>query len=428
MQRRISISQDRRWRRLGLVVAGLAPLTFLLSWTAFRVISRSGSYAAWSAGVLTIVTALSVALVARGAWAARPASRWHLNAILASWAVLTGLTAALLAHAFGLPAGWAAVLGVAAGAVAALAHARKRADVAGLQTVFPLDVTTLADAELLRLATLRPGPYRRLTDEHRAVQRLNHARALTVLAIREGDYDRLVQALPLLHTLLTDGALDVTVARLAAKELVQAENLLAERGRAGGRYAEAIELFARFASESGAPGDLAALHTERAVYLSHLARRITEELEAAGPAVGHPAADARLERLRELHEEGERELRAAVRLTDDRAPEWPDYVAMLGLHLCSGALLTGVDQTDDGVDLCRQALARPSGRGGVKRRGNELFLASALLARFDQSGDPADLDEAERLARRLLRLGNPVEARARTVLLEIAVRHEQLAP
>jgi hypothetical protein len=59
-----------------------------------------------------------------------------------------------------------------------------------------------------------------------------------------------VAALPLLRAAIQDETLDPAVALLAAGDLVSAESLLAERGRYGGRYAAAVELYAQLVVEN----------------------------------------------------------------------------------------------------------------------------------------------------------------------------------
>lgn len=419
-------ARDDRWRRFGLAAACLGPLIFALLWGGFWVVSGSASYAVWAAGAETLAIAVSGTLVARAAWAPRPTGRRTLNVILASWAVLPALLAALLAVAFGAPVGWAAALGAGAGVVAGGVYARQRRDVTAMQTVFPLAVDTLADAELLRAATQQPSDDTAAPAANKAMQRLNHARALTFLATRDDDHDRLVEALPLLRAVLQDQALDPAVALLAAADLVNAESMLAERGRDDGRYGEAVELYARLVRENpGIPAGQATLHENRAGYQQYLARAASEDFNTAELAGDHAGAARALERLRTLHRSVEQELKAALELTDGRAGVRLQYLSSLGSHLCMSFDLLGEDRTDEGVDLCRAALASRAGLTREQRPLNELELAFCLLTRWDQRGDVGDLDEAEALLRRVVRQGNPVEARARALLLEVAVRRDQ---
>jgi CHAT domain len=429
MPSRVSPARDHRWRRLGLAAACLVPPLFGVSWVAYRWLSASAGYATWAAGIQTLAIALSAALAARAAWAARLTGRRQLDVVLASWALLPALTAALLAVAVGVPVGWAALLGVAAGVAAAVFYARLRGRVTALQTVVPLQVETLAEAELLRLATQQPGEDLKLSADQRAVQRLNHARALTFLAMRDDDHHRLVEALPLLRAAVQDPALDPSVALMAASNLVDAESMLAERGRDGGRYGEALDLYARLVEENpGIPAGPPSLHTARAGYQKYLGVIASEDLLAAESAGDETAAGQARERLRTTWRAVEQELVAAVALTDPRTGLHAECLVMLGSHLCTSFDLLDEYRSDEGIGLCRKALSLRAGRTRDQRPLTELSLALCLTMRAEQREDHRDWDEAEALLHRLLRRGNPVEARARRLLLDIAVLREQAGP
>jgi len=81
----------------------------------------------------------------------------------------------------------------------------------------------------------------------------------------------------------------------------------------------------------------------------------------------------------------------------------------------------GENRSDEGVDLCRRALSLRAGRTRAQRPRSELFLAQTLTDRYEQARDSRDADEAEALLRGLVRQGNPIEARAREILLRIAL-------
>jgi hypothetical protein len=98
---------------------------------------------------------------------------------------------------------------------------------------------------------------------------------------------------------------------------------------------------------------------------------------------------------------------------------------MLGSCLCANSAILVRYRMDEGIDLCRDAPRLPAGRDRDNRPLIELPLADNLILRWDYAGDRRDLDEAERRLRRLVRLGNPAEARARELLLEIAVRRQE---
>jgi hypothetical protein len=422
---------DNRWRRLGRAAAVLLPLLFIGLCGAFWLFSGNIRFAAFAAASQAFAVAVSGALIARAAWGPRLAGPRQLNVMLASMAAVPALMAALLAAAFGLSAGPAAAIGAGVGLVAGAGYASQRRRVQELQTRFPMVVDTLGQAERLRAATRAPGDGDGDGDpavpaDSRAMQRLNHARALTSLAMREGDHDRLVEALPLPRAVFADRTLDPAVALLAADDLVNAESMLAQRSRDDTRYAAAVGLYARLVGENPeVTAGQARLHEHRAGYYAFVEQVATDDAVAAESA-GNQAEVARAcERAREAYHAVNRELTAALKLTGDRAEIRPQYLTMLGAHLCLGVDVTGEDRLDEGIGLCRQALALPAGRTRTQRPLSELSLAQALVTRWDHYEDDRDLDEAEGLLRRLMRLGNPVEARAGALLLDIAVRREE---
>jgi hypothetical protein len=417
-----SISGDYRWRRFGRAAAGLLPTFFMITWTGFWSLSGEVSYASGAAGVLTLAAAVSTVLTARAAWAPRLTPRWHLNMIVISWSLTLALTAALILVTRGMPALPAAGCAVAAGTLAAMAYDRQRSRVAALQPVFLLSVETLSDAELLRAATEQPNDDPRVPADQKAIQRLNHARALTILAMRNGDFDRLVEALPTLRTVLQDPRLDPAVALVAARDLVEAQSLLAQHGGDGGRYAASIELYAQLARENPkVPGTGAVLHACRAGYQQYLMTGAAADLKTALAAGDDRGATQAEQRIRAAWFTIERELTCALRLTPGQADVVPEYLTELGVHLSSAWTCVGEDRSDEGVDLCRRALSLRAGRTRGQRPHTELALALALTDRYEQAGDNRDAAEAEALLRGLVRQGNPIEARAREMLVRIAL-------
>jgi hypothetical protein len=388
----------------------------------FVYLSHNVAYGVTAASILTIAAIVSTTLVARAAWAPRLAPRRLLNAILVSWALLPGLAAALLAAACGVPAPWAAGGGLAAGVIAGVVNARRRSQVTAVQQVNILSVETLSEAQLVEAATRESDDDPRAGAGQRAVKRLNRARALVTLALKNGDFDRLTDALPVLRDVLQDLELDRAVALIAGRDLLDAEALLVEQGGDSARYREAIELFAQLARENpNIPDAQPLLHEHRAGYQQCVLSAAIQEATAATSAGDQVGAAEAIERLRDAWFAVERELATAARLTSDNAPIKPEFLIALGAHLCTA--LDCVDQyrSDEGVELCRRARALRSGRTGQQRARSELYLASCLVTRGQQRGNKDDLDEAEPLLRRLVRQGNPIEARARQLLLEVAV-------
>ena len=320
----------------------LVPACFAVLWTGFWVLSRDARYAAGAAGVLSLIAAVSTTLTAGAAWVPRLTPRRRLNVIVVSWSLLPAALVALILVAWGWSV--AAVVGctVAAGLVTGLTYARLRGQVAALQPVFVLSVDTLSDAELLRAATEQPDDDPRLSASHKAIQRLNHARALTFLAMRNGDFDRLITALPLLQAIVQDRELEPAVALLAARELVEAHNLLVEYGGDSDRFRESIGLFAWLVRENpGISGAEAVLHEYQADYQQYLMTQASEDAKLAQKAGNRAAADQAERRMQAGWDTVEQELAEAVRLTPERAEVTPQYLTELGLHLCSAVGLPG---------------------------------------------------------------------------------------
>jgi hypothetical protein len=161
------------------------------------------------------------------------------------------------------------------------------------------------------------------------------------------------------------------------------------------------------------------LHGHRADYQAFLEQMAMDDAVAAADEAAQEEAFAR---VTSAYHAVNRELAAALELTGPRDEIRAQYLSMLGQHLFLSLDVTGEDRLDEGIALCRQALTLPAGRRREYRPGYELSLAASLITRWDARGDDRDLDEADTLLKRLVRLGNPVEARARELLLGIATR------
>jgi hypothetical protein len=396
------------------------PLLLAVLWSGFWVISRDVGFAAFAAGIQAVAVVAGVFLTARGAWSYRLAGRRQLNVVLAAWAASPALLAALLAAAAGLPAVPDAAIGVVAGLVAGLAYARQRRRITEIQLGVPLAVDSLAEADQVLDATEAPGRQPGATADTEAMRRLNRARALIWAALREDDHDRLMEALLPLREVIRDRALDPAVALMGADDLITAESVLSQRSHDGTRYAAAVDLFAELAARNPqVAGGKARMHGHRADYQAFLEQLATDDAVATDDEEARTQA---LARVADAYHAVNRELAAALELTGPRDGIRAQYLSMLGSHLCLSLALTGEDRLDEGIEFCRQALGLPAGRRREYRPGFELSLASSLITRWDTDEDDRDLDEAETLLRRLVRLGNPVEARARELLLGISER------
>ena len=162
------------------------------------------------------------------------------------------------------------------------------------------------------------------------MHRLNRARALTFLALRNGDFDRLVDALPILSDVVQDPDLDPAVAMIAGRDLIEAHSLLVQHGGDPSRYGDSIELFARLVDENpGIPGARSLLHEQRAGYQQCVLSAAIQELTDATSAGDQDRAEHACERIGEAWYAVERELRTALRLVAAGAEIIPEYLIML---------------------------------------------------------------------------------------------------
>ncbi|WP_449060972.1 hypothetical protein [Planomonospora algeriensis] len=414
---------DDRWRRLALVAAFGLPVLFTFCGASLLIVSGSPGYAAAGAAALTGVTALNLFLVAGSAWAARFTRSGRLWLIVLVWALQPALAAGLLLGAFGADRRWALAAAALVGVVAAPVYARQRRKITEMQVLQPLAVDSLRDAASVDAATRTPPDDAKLPAANRAVERLNRARALMTLAVREDDSDRVQEAMPLLRAALTDPALDPVIALSAADHLVNAESVLAERSRDGRRYAQAIDLLAEVVGENpGLPAGRAKLHGHRASYLVFRMRCADETLAHArqrGDGAGETSAE---EETRELYRAVKREHLAAIDGMTPGTPVWAQELAMYGMFLSQGAAMGEEDGFDEAVELVRRALDRRFGLPSEIRPTTELGLADVLLRRAAHLDDDVrDLDEAEAILTRLVRHGPPIESGARALLLDLSV-------
>ncbi|MGN9841281.1 hypothetical protein ACTMTI_24445 [Nonomuraea sp. H19] len=413
-------SSDGRWRRLALLLAAGLPALFVVYGAILLFISGSLAYAGIGAAALTGALALNLFLVARSTWAARLTRAGRLWVVVLCWALQPALMTGVLLGAFGAEWQWALAAAVLVGLVAAPIYARQRPKATEMQVLQPLAVDSLKDGRLLDDAT------RAQSDAPKApatVRALNRARAVMMLALREDDSDRVQEALPLLRAALTDPALDPVIALSAADDLVNAESSMAERSRDDRRYAQAIALLTEVVKENPrVPNGRAKLHGHRACHLAFQLRRMHEtwiQASKAGDTAGEVAAERA---LRELCQGVKRERLAAIAYTKPGTPIWAQELAMHGQFLCRAAELGEEKDLMEGVGLIRRALDRRVGLPAELRHPVELQLASALQARAPYMEDGLrDLDESRTILNRLVRLGPPIEAGARALLLENAV-------
>jgi hypothetical protein len=394
------------------------PGAFCLFWLLFWMISRNPAFALIAAGLVSGAALSAVVAIALTVWTGRPASEGRLRLIIAIFGLQVGLTAALLLIAFGVSLPWAAAAGIGVGGAMAAYYGRGKqaAQLRGLLNQFPVSIDTreeasrqLAGARRYVAPTQFPTRVKAEQmaahkDTYDANARLNDARARARLAAGEADHDLLLTALDDLREALHDQALDPALAQLAARDLVSAESTLAQRSHERTRYAAAVRLYEQLAQENPAFGwAQAPVHAQLADYQAFEMMLAAEEFRAAASAQDEDAAAEAFGRVLEAYHAVERELTAAIRVTDKDAEILPQYMCQLGMHLCLSFSLLDEDRTDKGISVIRSALTLRPARKGELRRFVELTLVVSLLDRYRlRADDPAaaggpderDLDDA----------------------------------
>ncbi len=210
----------------------------------------------------------------------------------------------------------------------------------------------------------------------------------------------------------------------------------------------------------GALRDLPPDFPDRAPYAAYLGQALLNRYEAEQDAADLDAADETVRHAVRLCPEGDdnqvpfrtllaliadaRHVRLGTPETRDAAVRrWRDLLSRpldlpgyrlrtlhrLGAHLVARHEDTGaLADLDEGVDALRQALDA-AGPAGEEHAGVALDLAAALLRRQEHSGTARELDEAHsRLtaARERLPLGDPRRTRARELLAAVTVRRREV--
>lgn len=418
---------DDRFRRLLLRALLLLPVYLAVLFVLLWSLSDRAGFALAGAALMTALVTVSGAVQALATYTPRLVRARVLLVMLVTWAMMPGTGATLVLLAFRVEPGWALAGGLGVAAVGLGAYSRMRRSVVGHQVLTPLQPESLSDAELLRLAATRPAPRQGLSPETYAIQRLNHARASIMLAMRESDHDRVTEAFQILREVIEGRHLAPAVALTAGDDLVNAESTLAERSRDGRRYDSAVRLYARLVAENpDLPVGRARLHLHQAGYQQFVMREAMDAAHDAAMRNDDAAATAAAERAGAAYHDAEREIRAAIHAAPQQTGLHAECLTLLGMFLCS--VPDDSSRLDEGVDAVRGALALRTPDRRSHRPLGELSLALCLRMRaetrhLDAARRPqvtADLDEAQRLASGLVRLGNPIEARARSLLIDIA--------
>jgi hypothetical protein len=205
-----------------------------------------------------------------------------------------------------------------------------------------------------------------------------------------------------LRALVRDPAADPTQVLLRANAVVTRMSAAAEQGGRVDGYEEAVRLFEEVAGRArDVPAVVMKAHEHRsslALYQS----RVAGEAGDLTAALRHRT-------------EGVTERRAALALVAPDASIRPQYLVQLATELAVGHHFTGVNECDEAVALCREALSLPAGQAPALRPVLEHHLAFCLLQRAASassdgpsaapdrpSADPSDLEEADELLRRVI--------------------------
>jgi hypothetical protein len=215
-----------------------------------------------------------------------------------------------------------------------------------------------------------------------------------------------------LRALVGDPAADPSQVLLRANAVVTMMSAAAEQGGQVDGYEEAVRLFNEVAGRAlDIPAVAMKAHEHRSGLALYLAR-------VAGEAGDLPGA------LRH-RTQGLAERRAALALAAPEASIRPQYLVQLATELAVGHHFTGVNECDEAVALCREALSLPAGQAPALRPVLEHHLAFCLLQRaasadLESGAAPsADLDEADQLLRRVIASDESMRARAEQLRSEL---------
>jgi hypothetical protein len=211
-----------------------------------------------------------------------------------------------------------------------------------------------------------------------------------------------------LRALVQDPSADPSQVLLRANAVVTALSAAAEQGGPVHGYEEAVRLFDEVAGRApDVPAVVMKAHEHRSGLALYRARVAGEAGDMVG-AMRHRA-------------EGVAERRAALALVAPDAGIRPQYLVQLATELAVGHHFTGVNECDEAVALCREALGLPAGRSPVLRPVLEHHLAFCLLQRaaITESDRSADLNEADELLGRVIASDDAMRARAEQLRSEL---------
>ena len=220
-----------------------------------------------------------------------------------------------------------------------------------------------------------------------------------------------------LRALVGDPAADPSAVLLRANAVVTMMSAAAEQGGQVDGYEEAVRLFNEVAGRAlDVPAVAMKAHEHRSSLALYQARVAGESGDLAG-ALRHRT-------------QGLAERRAALALVAPEASIRPQYLVQLATELAVSHHFTGVNECDEAVALCREALSLPAGQAPALRPVLEHHLAFCLLQRAASadlesgaasSADASvDLDEADELLRRVIASDESMRARAEQLRSELS--------
>ena len=219
-----------------------------------------------------------------------------------------------------------------------------------------------------------------------------------------------------LRALVSDPAADASHVLLRANAVVTMMSAAAEQGGRVDGFEEAVRLFGEVAARAA---DVPAVAMKAHEHRSNLA---LYQARVAGESGDLTAA------LR-YRAEGLTERRAALALVAPEASIRPQYLVQLATELAVGHHFTGVNECDEAVALCREALSLPAGQSPALRPVIEHHLAFCLLQRAAStatdnwsatSAPSADMDEADELLRRVIASDEAMRPRAEQLRSELS--------
>lgn len=369
------------------LVSSVLVVGVLLFW-----LLRSLGYAPVVAAVLAATAALSSLAAsltfARVAWSWWYPDPTRLRVLAVIWAVSPATTGAAIAFRL-LDLSGPLALVLAAGLLVGFAswYQRQTLDSNRRQVQRPIELRDWTQADEMIRDCRRSLGDPSLGPQHRTVVELNLARALMARSLLAGRHDGLVEATTLIERVLRDPPPQPELLMIAARDLVAAMSVKAEKLGDMDGYQEAVRLLVDMAERwPDIPGALANAYNDEAdLHLLLAGRRGEHDPEAA------------------------RQLDLVLQRTHDAMRVLPEGSPMLPMLHGKLANLLLFGDPDEAVRHGRTAQRLAARHSAWERAYLGLSLAMALAQRAEDGSPSAvdDLDEAVRLCQFAVRRGIP---------------------